>query len=208
MFKLILTHHRRLTHHRYSLIVSDSSSSSHSSSSLLYFRTSFAYSSLGQFLLHNQITLIFIHSAKSQSFEFTPFHYTPKLFHAHSIQTLSQKLTPLPYLLFEITIIDYFIHHKSQTTKMNSGDGSVLSLRSFSDILILHLNKGVSPWACLITTELKLEHVAWFNLSYKTPHPDKSFAYCSHHRFRLSNVTHLPTTTRHNLNLLDSAILH
>ena len=145
MFKLILTHHRRLTHHRYSLIVSDSSSSSHSSSSLLYFRTSFAYSSLGQFYSTIKLHLSSFTQQNLNLFEFTPFHYTPKLFHAHSIQTLSQKLTPLPYLLFEITIIDYFIHHKSQTTKMNSGDGSVLSLRSFSDILILHLNKGVSP---------------------------------------------------------------
>ena len=42
----------------------------------------------------------------------------------------------------------------------------------------------------------------------ETLHPDTSFAYSSHDRFRLSNVTHLPTTTRHNLNLLDSAIIH
>ena len=145
MFELILTHHRRLTHHRYSLIVSDSSSSSHSSSSLLYFRTSFAYSSLGQFLLHNQITLIFIHSAKSQSFGFHTLSLHLRAFPCPQHPNTIANVNPLPYLLFEITIIDYFIHHKSQTTKMNSGDGSVLSLRSFSDILILHLNKGVSP---------------------------------------------------------------
>ena len=145
MFKLILTHHRRLTHHRYSLIVSDSSSSSHSSSSLLYFRTSFAYSSLGQFLLHNQITLIFIHSAKSQPFGFHTLSLYPRAFPFPHYPTTIANVTPPPPLPFNITIIDYFIHHKSQTTKMNSGDGSVLSLRSFSDILILHLNKGVSP---------------------------------------------------------------
>ena len=186
MFELILTHHRN------------------SSTSELHLHIAVSDS----FLLHNQITLIFIHSAKSQSFGFHTLSLHLRAFPCPQHPNTIANVNPLPYLLFEITIIDYFIHHKSQTTKMNSGDGSVLSLRSFSDILILHLNKGVSPWVCLITTELKLEHVAWFTLSYKTPHPETSFAYCSHHRFRLSNVTHLPTTTRHNLNLLDSAILH
>ena len=124
-----LTHHHHLTHHR------------HSSTSDLHLHIAVSDSFYSTIKLH----LSSFTQQNLNLFEFTPFHYTPKLFHAHSIQTLSQTLTPLPYLLFETTIIDYFIHHKSQTTKMNSGDGSVLSLRSFSDILILHLNKGVSP---------------------------------------------------------------